>query len=391
LESEHDNIRSALSWTLAGPSDPEPGLQIAANLIRFWDLQGYLHEGEAWLTRLLALPGVHARRTPGWASALAARGYLAATRGEQTLALRALDESLHYWRSNGYRPALATALWLHGYTLAWPAADAASWAEAVPSFRESLTLARQAGPRWATYLSLYCLAEAARLNHEHERAEALIIESVALARQAGDGWSASLAEISLGWQVLLRGDSERARACGLESLDQMSELGDVRRGSYALETLGAVAAVTGQPVRAARLFGAAEALREPIGDLMPASVRPERAKSVAAARALLSASEFDAAWAAGRAMPLDVAVTYARTAEPTRPADTSYEPAPARLTRREREVLALVARGNTNREIAGALVVSHRTVKRHLDNIFAKLGVSSRTAAATEGLRSGLV
>ena len=102
-----------------------------------------------------------------------------------------------------------------------------------------------------------------------------------------------------------------------------------------------------------------------------ASVRPERAKCIAAASASLSASEFAAAWARGRAMPLDVAATYARTVEPARPADTPREPTPARLTRREREVLALVARGNTNREIASALVLSHRTVKRHLDNIFA--------------------
>jgi DNA-binding CsgD family transcriptional regulator len=52
------------------------------------------------------------------------------------------------------------------------------------------------------------------------------------------------------------------------------------------------------------------------------------------------------------------------------------------LTARELEVLRLVAAGKTNREIASALVISERTVARHLQNIFAKLRVQSRTAAS---------
>ena len=52
------------------------------------------------------------------------------------------------------------------------------------------------------------------------------------------------------------------------------------------------------------------------------------------------------------------------------------------LTARELEVLRLVAAGKSNREIASALIISERTVARHLQNIFAKLGVSSRTAAS---------
>jgi DNA-binding NarL/FixJ family response regulator len=52
------------------------------------------------------------------------------------------------------------------------------------------------------------------------------------------------------------------------------------------------------------------------------------------------------------------------------------------LTRRELQVLRLVARGDSNREIAAELVISERTVARHLQNIFAKLGVSSRAAAS---------
>lgn len=62
-----------------------------------------------------------------------------------------------------------------------------------------------------------------------------------------------------------------------------------------------------------------------------------------------------------------------------------------RPTRREAQVLRLVAAGRTNPEIAAALAVSRHTVKRHLDNLFDKLGISSRAEAATYAQRSGLV
>jgi DNA-binding NarL/FixJ family response regulator len=64
---------------------------------------------------------------------------------------------------------------------------------------------------------------------------------------------------------------------------------------------------------------------------------------------------------------------------------------PMGLTRRELEVLALVARGSTNREIAGALVISEHTVARHVQNILAKVGVSSRTAASAIAFEHDLV
>jgi len=63
----------------------------------------------------------------------------------------------------------------------------------------------------------------------------------------------------------------------------------------------------------------------------------------------------------------------------------------AGLTARELEVLALVAEGRTNRQIAGALVISPHTVRRHLQNIFRKLGVPSRAAATAFALQHDLV
>ena len=64
---------------------------------------------------------------------------------------------------------------------------------------------------------------------------------------------------------------------------------------------------------------------------------------------------------------------------------------PAGLTDREVEVLRLVARGSSNPEIAATLVLSEKTVARHLSNIFTKLDVGSRTAAAAFAFENGLV
>ncbi len=64
---------------------------------------------------------------------------------------------------------------------------------------------------------------------------------------------------------------------------------------------------------------------------------------------------------------------------------------PRGLTARETEVLTLVATGKTNREISSALVISEHTVARHVQNIFAKLDVSSRTAASAFAFEHGLV
>lgn len=63
----------------------------------------------------------------------------------------------------------------------------------------------------------------------------------------------------------------------------------------------------------------------------------------------------------------------------------------ASLTEREREVLAEIARGRSNREIARALVLSEKTVKTHVSAILAKLGLADRTQAALFAVKSGLV
>jgi DNA-binding NarL/FixJ family response regulator len=95
-------------------------------------------------------------------------------------------------------------------------------------------------------------------------------------------------------------------------------------------------------------------------------------------------------------MELEEAIEYALSADDSSmiasrtPEQTSATPRPPALTRREREVAKLVARGLTNRRIAEELVLSERTVENHVRNILKKLKLSSRSevAAWVEAQRS---
>jgi hypothetical protein len=106
-----------------------------------------------------------------------------------------------------------------------------------------------------------------------------------------------------------------ARARFEESLAICREVGDKRGTAQNLEGLAALAVTQGQFERAARLFRAAEALREAIGTPLPPADRVEHDRSVAAIRTALGEEAFAAAGAEGRAMSLDEAVAFAQAAE----------------------------------------------------------------------------
>ena len=172
------------------------------------------------------------------------------------------------------------------------------------------------------------------------------------------------------------------------------ELKDRLCGVYYVWGLGKVNALRGRPVRAARLWGAAEGLRERMGmSLSKFDITYSGYEQVlAAVRSALDEAAFDAAWAEGRAMSPEQAIEYALSKEDEEePASASTtkmtsEPSvspyyPAGLSAREAEVLKLVAEGLTNARIAERLFISPRTVDRHLNSVYHKIGMSSRAAA----------
>jgi DNA-binding CsgD family transcriptional regulator len=154
-----------------------------------------------------------------------------------------------------------------------------------------------------------------------------------------------------------------------------------------LEGLACTAGTGGEAERAARLFGAAEALRETMGVPLEPAFRTLEDPYLVGARSQLEEGAWTEDWEAGRAMSLEQAIEYALSEDkPVTPPSPESEQAssdgPPSLTRREKEVAILVARGLTNRRIASELVLSEHTV-HHVTNILKKLNLSSRQQVAS--------
>ena len=233
------------------------------------------------------------------------------------------------------------------------------------------------------------------LEGDYERGAALNEEAAGLCRERGYKNGLQHALDHLGWAALLGGDHEGAKAAYEESLVVCKELGDKMIASESLEGLACVAATRGEAEQAARLFGVAEALREAVGYQHMPEEDALREPYLAGASSQLGEAAWEAELVEGRTMELEEAVEYAlseddssmiasRTPEQT----STTAPRPSALTRREREVAKLVARGLTNRQIAEGLVLSERTVENHVSNILKKLKLSSRSevAACVEAL-----
>jgi DNA-binding CsgD family transcriptional regulator len=390
LEAEHDNLRAALSWSLE--NEPETALQMAEKLAHFWEIRSHFLEGSRWLEAALAQSG---RAEEDTASATRAKllseaGTFAFYRADYDRAIVLHGEALELYRGLGDDSGVAFAL----YCLGAQYFEQGDPEGAAPFLEEALALSRRTGDKPNLANALHNLAEVERQRGDYERAKTLGMESMALARELGDKWKLAMV---VGWVGLLAvwsGDEhDLAERSFEEALALDRELGNWAYGAYCLEGFAGLAGARGQGARAARLWGAAEALRSSIGVPLPPEPRPYYERSAAAARARLEEGAWEAAFAGGKAMGLEEAVEYAlcegegSTTSPE--ASFAAEQAasaggrqPPNLTRREKEIAALVARGLTSRQIASKLVLSTHTVDKHVSNILKKLGVNSREQVA---------
>jgi predicted ATPase/DNA-binding CsgD family transcriptional regulator len=265
-------------------------------------------------------------------------------------------------------------------------------ARAAQLYEAGLAEARADGQPGPTALALIGLGQVALRLGDLAGARALLADGLALCRERGNlSWS-GMALHGLGLVAWRQGDAARAVADLSESLALRRELGERPGIAECLEGLAAVAAGTGRPDRAARLLGAAGALRAALGAPLPPIDRPDHEATVAATRAALGGTAFAAAWADRQALSLDEAEAYALADEPEAPAGATERPLPPTdgLTRREIDILRLLAAGRSNREIAADLSLSARTVERHITNIYGKIDARGRADATAYAFHHAL-
>jgi len=383
LEGEIANFRAALSWTLdrAEPSEElaQLGLRLTVALWLFWNIQGST-EGHRWVEEALRKS---TGRTAVRARALGGAGWMSLWGGDYGRATSLLEESIALFRELGDPDEASISLAYLGMTAVRQADEAQTFRlrEEAETLREEPSLGRRARAEL-----LFFLAAAASSESDFPRAMALFEESLEMFRDLGDARGISRCLISFGMVSVMGRDYDQTETVARKGLESVRELGDRPGTSFALLVEAALAGVRNEPARAARLWGAAEALREVIGLSMGHQdhVDYDYEGRIAAARAQLDDATWHAAWNEGRAMSPEQAVDYALQSRTTQRENTSPSPQtyPAGLSAREVEVLKLVAQGLTNPQIAQQLFISPNTVNRHLNSVYRKLDVTSRAAAA---------
>ena len=389
METEHANLRAALSWVSdreeTGEREEGLGLRLAAALFLFWYTHDYQIEGRRYLEEARS-----GRSDPSTARlrarALVTAGWLAISRADFGEAKALMEEGLTLCRELGDGEGIASAL----TELGWVAVLGQRDDIPIGAIFEELMQLKPHLENRNTRAHLLLLEGALVASRgDLERAATAHEECLRLFREMGDALGTIYCLSHFGILELLRADYERAASLLREAL-QLGRVVDPKpQIQVCLYALGCAESAQGRPVRAARLWGTVEGMEEAYGLHVTPVTRAITGYEVllGGAREALGEEAFAATWAEGQAMPLERAIEYALSEEEEPPTLVAGQQLPAdepteRLTSRELEVAVLVARGLTNRRIASELSISGRTAENHVRKIFKKLGLHSRSQLA---------
>jgi predicted ATPase/Tfp pilus assembly protein PilF len=244
------------------------------------------------------------KRMPGWL--LWNLGEVSWTEGDTASAQTRFEQSLSAFRANGDKLGIANAL----QSLGAMAMSRGEYAAARPLFEESLENGEELGSKGTVAESLQALGDLARCQGDWEEARSRYTQSLAIGRELENAWSIARSLIGLGLVLVRLGQYAEARAAARDSMRFWQAQGNKRSITRCLECLAQVAWAQGELVRMARLFGAAEAMREAIPFALHPGNRSEY-DGITAARAALGEEAFAAAWAEGRALSLEAAIALA--------------------------------------------------------------------------------
>jgi predicted ATPase/DNA-binding CsgD family transcriptional regulator/Tfp pilus assembly protein PilF len=313
-------------------------------------LQGYYTEAHARFEACLTLT-TQLGNKPERAAALTGLGQLAICQGDMSRAAQHLKESLRLTREIEHTPGIALLLLGLG-DLERIKGDGA---KAISYYEQCLALTRPMGDKVTMAGALFGLGDVARMQQNQRQACTLLKQS-----------------IHLSW-----------------------EIGDRPGLATAIEVFAWFCRSIGLPERAAQFLGTADALHDGLQIPLSPIYNADHEQTIASLRGEIGEAAFSECWSYGHTMSLKLALSMvARISMPEQAASSPQERTPsypARLTRREVDVLRLVATGMTDARIAETLILSPRTINTHLRSIYAKLGVSSRSAATRFAIEHNLL
>ena len=425
LDAEDATMRQVLAWAMQ--HDAAIALRMAVALAQWWVMRGRLTSQYPLLLEVArnAVPGSDewcaAQYWLGRAAQFSAD--LAGALGHFTAVCDAVADRPASRALTAALAGRASILRLMGRT-----------AEAAGDGRRSLVLAREIGDPVGELLALAELSLDADYAGDYD-------DAVRLARQAGQaaaGVPGSLARMCSGVLTIVLADAghlAEAERVGAACLARARDAGDlwnqavllprvvdldldldldlgagrtgdatahlrellhlaVRTGSWfelltGISQCGDLCAATGRGAEAITLWAACAAVGQHEGRTYPPWLVPRGEKQLRQARQALGPGRAQAAEERGAAMSMDTATEYALML--TDPGPPRPAPGPGRLSARERELVALVAQGRTDAQIAAELYVSIRTVRSHLDRIRDKTGCRRRADLTRLALSVGLV
>jgi len=434
LGLERDNLGAATRWA-AQSADVESVVRLGGALMRFWRTRSDEAIARERVETLLALADL-APPIPATIKAFDGAGELAMLIGDYAAAQSSFEWSRDVALRMGDQLGAATAL----RQLCKLAGQRGAYAEAELFGDECLAMFEELGDLWGLASTLREVGMIVYFVGDLPRARQILERGLVTARQVGDqrvianaAFSLALTlhamgELDAAWPLYheclatdraqghrtsegsvlnnlghiatVRGDRPAARMLLRDSLLASRDGGDRRRLAFTLSAVAGLLVEERAPDCAVRLDAAARAELDVIGARLEPPMRALYDQFLAPARNALGEGGVAAAQAAGRAMTLDRAVDEALAwldhpvaapgPELDGPAGTARSSTGPALTRREREVAALIAQGLTNRQIAKALVVSEGTAANHVFRLMGRLGLHNRAQVAAWAVKHRL-
>lgn len=386
IDADLGNIRTAIEW-YRSRGDVDSALRLASAIGWYWSSPGHFHEGRDLYDRLLAMPA-GGELTEIRAKALESAGDIEDWLMNLPKAQERYEEAAAICRQLGDVIRLASLT----RGLGSIALGHDDYDRAAELFSEAIETSAAAGAGWihAACINLLGSTHIARGNYD---------EAISLCMQATEEWRALgnpghvIAGASTTAAAALAGGRfALARERAELTLTEADRLGDDWYRARAIAITGALLVEARRIAEGVRLLAFADLATKTIGTPLFTWTTNLYERFKDRAQQALSAQEFARLWQEGRALPGAEAVEGAKKAlaslEANWPPATEDRPA---LSRRELEVLALLAQGKTDREIADELFIERRTVSKHVAAILVKLDVPNRSAAASTALRLGLV